>query len=88
MFSNVILILSSIILVIGFVACHNPDETNKTDVPLACEYGGETYQSGERFDSLDGCNTCSCEDGQIACTVMACLDNSSQDNSSLEGKNR
>ena len=88
MFSNVILILPSIILVIGFVACHNPDETNKTDVPLACEYGRETYQSGERFDSLDGCNTCSCEDGQIACTVMACLDNSSQDNSSLEGKNR
>ena len=39
-----------------------------------CEYGGRTYQNGEGFKDTDGCNSCSCVNGQVACTMMACRD--------------
>ncbi len=39
-----------------------------------CEYMGRTYAHGERFPAGDGCNGCSCDDGQVACTLIACLD--------------
>jgi hypothetical protein len=31
-----------------------------------------TYKSGATIPSQDGCNTCSCQDGAIACTLKAC----------------
>ncbi len=34
--------------------------------------GSATYQKGDTFTSPDGCNTCSCTDQGIACTLMAC----------------
>jgi hypothetical protein len=37
-----------------------------------CEYHGWAYAHGETFDSIDGCNVCSCNDGMIVCTEMAC----------------
>lgn len=38
-----------------------------------CSYEGQTYKVGESVPSIDGCNSCSCdESGQIACTDMAC----------------
>ena len=44
--------------------------------PLTCEYGDQTYTVGDSFSSMDGCNTCSCdeEDGEamVSCTLMAC----------------
>lgn len=41
-----------------------------------CTYNGQTYQSGEGFKSIDGCNSCSCtETGEVACTGMACEGN-------------
>ena len=42
--------------------------------PIAknCEYAGKIYKSGEGFPSDDGCNSCSCVDGEVACTLMAC----------------
>jgi Pacifastin inhibitor (LCMII) len=44
--------------------------------PSTCSYGGQTYQQGDRFESSDGCNTCSClPDGSVACTEMACTCN-------------
>ena len=38
----------------------------------SCTYKGNTYQVGENFKSDDGCNTCSCLGGEVACTNMAC----------------
>lgn len=37
-----------------------------------CTYRGKTYKSGERFPATDGCNSCSCDKGRIACTTIAC----------------
>ena len=37
-----------------------------------CEYYGWAYAHGETFDSVDGCNICSCNDGEIVCTLMHC----------------
>lgn len=41
-------------------------------IPYSCTYNGQTYQSGQGFAAADGCNSCSCQNGQIACTTMAC----------------
>lgn len=37
-----------------------------------CIYEGRTYRSGERFPAADGCNSCSCDNGKVACTLIAC----------------
>ena len=40
-----------------------------------CFRGNEKYRAGESFPASDGCNACTCsENGQIACTLMACID--------------
>lgn len=38
----------------------------------SCQIGGKTYKSGESFPAEDGCNSCSCDNGNVACTLMAC----------------
>lgn len=39
-----------------------------------CTYNGHTHMMGERFNSVDGCNTCHCqEDGTYRCTTEACM---------------
>jgi hypothetical protein len=35
-----------------------------------CVYKGKTYSSGEIFK--DKCNSCTCENGQTGCTLIAC----------------
>ena len=35
-----------------------------------CQYQGKTYQNGEGFK--DKCNSCSCADGKVLCTMIAC----------------
>lgn len=52
---------------IGACAPCPPLETER----LPCQYNDKTYKSGEAIP-VDKCNQCSCEDGQIACTLMAC----------------
>ena len=40
-----------------------------------CVVDGTTYQLGDSFQSSDGCNTCTCEEGgSVSCTTMGCLD--------------
>jgi hypothetical protein len=39
-----------------------------------CSYFGNTYQSGESFTALDGCNSCFCEDSETSCTLVDCAD--------------
>lgn len=43
------------------------------DATYSCIYNGSEYSNGATFDSTDGCNTCSCSDGLVACTEMACI---------------
>jgi hypothetical protein len=47
----------------------------------ACDLGpkmiGEECQQGDQKPADDGCNTCTCADGQWACTEMACADSDS-----------
>jgi len=31
----------------------------------ACNFNGQTYEDGSTFPSLDGCNTCSCLQGEV-----------------------
>lgn len=39
-----------------------------------CTYNGHTHMMGEKFNSVDGCNTCHCqEDGTYMCTTEACM---------------
>ena len=37
-----------------------------------CTYGDTVRQHGETFSSEDGCNTCSCDNGSVMCTLRAC----------------
>lgn len=40
---------------------------------VTCTHEGRMFQVGESVPSIDGCNSCSCdESGQVACTEMAC----------------
>ncbi|HBC45160.1 TPA: hypothetical protein DCZ81_03275 [Candidatus Collierbacteria bacterium] len=52
---------------IGVCAPCPPLETKSLD----CQYNGKTYKNGETV-SVDKCNSCSCDNGQVACTLMAC----------------
>lgn len=38
----------------------------------SCTYEGKTYAHGGSFASKDGCNTCTCDKGQVQCTEKAC----------------
>ena len=38
----------------------------------SCTYYGVTYKDGEGFKDVDNCNSCSCSNGQVMCTTMAC----------------
>ena len=51
------------------------DEGKKINInpfPKSCVYEGNTYKPGESFPSGDGCNTCTCNNGEVACTLIAC----------------
>lgn len=47
-----------------------PDQDAKS-----CTYEGKTYADGEQFPAGDGCNTCSCDEGTIGCTLIGCNPN-------------
>jgi hypothetical protein len=47
---------------------NNPIEINSKK----CTYEGKIYNEGEGFKASDGCNSCSCTNGRVACTLMAC----------------
>lgn len=37
-----------------------------------CEYDGARYADGESFPAGNSCNTCTCNDGKVACTRSSC----------------
>jgi len=51
---------------------NNGGSINLNPFPSSCQYNGKTYKSGDGFTAADGCNSCSCENGQVVCTLMAC----------------
>jgi hypothetical protein len=54
-------------------ATFNTKLTITSSAPSTCSYNNQTYQSGDSFDSTDGCNTCTCSsNGSVGCTKMAC----------------
>ncbi|MFA5894474.1 MAG: hypothetical protein WC851_01745 [Candidatus Shapirobacteria bacterium] len=71
--------ISAIIaLVLGILVGQNIDRIREFLIikqlspSKVCQYDGKTYQSGESFRSTDGCNSCGCNNGEVACTLMAC----------------
>jgi hypothetical protein len=53
----------------------------KKELPR-CEYNGWAYADKEIFDSVDSCNTCFCDDGQVVCTEKYCEGSSPEDKGS------
>lgn len=50
-----------------------------TAVPV-CTYNGQSYAAGEEFESIDGCNTCTCSTtGSVSCTKQVCACNPQQE---------
>src|SRR5262245_47740713 len=43
-----------------------------TGPPGSCVYAGRVYADGESFPASDGCNSCFCEAGSVACTAVDC----------------
>lgn len=41
-----------------------------SQIQSSCDYKGVTYKDGEGF--MDSCNSCSCQGGKVACTLIAC----------------
>ena len=39
-----------------------------------CAYEGEVYEDGDIFPAADGCNSCSCLNGEVYCTLMPCYE--------------
>ncbi|MCA9521717.1 MAG: hypothetical protein KC609_12120 [Myxococcales bacterium] len=40
--------------------------------PRDCVYGGDMVPHGQTVVAVDGCNKCTCFDGQLVCTAMVC----------------
>ena len=61
-------------------ACGGPRSSNGSDdggdsrpvQPRGCSFGGKNYADGDSFPSTDDCNSCSCQDGSVACTEIGC----------------
>ncbi|KKR70855.1 MAG: Kielin/chordin-like protein [Candidatus Woesebacteria bacterium GW2011_GWA2_40_7b] len=60
-------IVDQILSTFQFIGNEKPVESG-----ISCQYNGRIYKNGESVPSGDKCNTCSCDNGQIACTFMAC----------------
>ena len=48
------------------------DSNDSNQTEATCTYNGKEYKEGEGFESTDGCNSCSCQNGEVVCTLMAC----------------
>jgi hypothetical protein len=60
------------IMALGGIAYFYFNIPTPNPITSKCIYNGITYLQGESFKSEDGCNSCSCYNGKIACTLMAC----------------
>ncbi len=64
------------ILLLGAAGCFGDNATGtdqgNTTGEKRCEVGDAAYSHGEQFPSQDGCNQCSCDNGNVSCTERAC----------------
>lgn len=65
-----ILTLLCIGAVVGFILGRADLGSMPNMLPMSCSYKNVTYKNGESFK--DDCNSCSCQNGEVACTLMAC----------------
>lgn len=78
---NVILVILTlfIVFIFGFILGYYLKSLQGGNGPInilpsskVCHYNGHTYEPGMSFLDKDGCNTCGCENGLVACTLMVC----------------
>ena len=58
---------------VGGEACFSGLCQDIKNSPGKCQYNNKFYRDGASFPSKDGCNTCTCSNGNVACTEKACL---------------
>ena len=81
----ILIIASGVLLFAGVGVWAYYNFFNDVDT-VTCTYGGEEYESGDSFDSEDGCNTCICAEGKVACTKMACPEDDAEEIFALSEK--
>ena len=52
--------------------CRSQDPDCDEDGGASCTAAGQTFPDGEAVPSGDSCNSCSCDDGSVACTEIGC----------------
>lgn len=62
-------------IVIGLISyiLYSENIIVKPEVPK-CEYNGWAYSDKQTFPSIDECNTCFCDDGEVVCTELDCTE--------------
>ncbi len=66
-----LLLLFALGIVVGYIL-RNYNVSLPLIIQSSCTYAGKTYKLGESFRATDGCNSCTCSNGQVACTLVAC----------------
>src|SRR5690606_21695289 len=76
--------LSAASLSCGLLGCGIADDGSSKQpcdsencAPKTCTLNGITYQEGDTFN--DDCNTCSCDDGEVSCTLLLCTEDPGED---------
>lgn len=68
-----VIIIAVILLLLGAVAVINFMLTGSVFQAESCTYEGLEFASGSEIE-IDSCNSCSCTNGEIQCTTIACED--------------
>ncbi len=68
----ILALVFSLGILFGYLLGTMPNKVTPIEGTMAttCEFEGKEYKEGESFQN--DCNSCSCANGQIACTLMAC----------------
>ncbi len=86
-----IIIILGIIFFLVFSKLQDNNIDNNTDnesiITNQCDYENETYQDGDKFPDKDGCNTCTCTNGEIACTEIYCYEEENEEQEEQNAEN-
>lgn len=63
---------NTILQVLSTFKFSDPSTTPSAALQGSCTQDGVNYADGDGVPAPDSCNSCACNDGQIACTLMAC----------------
>lgn len=74
---KILLVITSIVVFI-FACATSAVTINYYNKSVQCLYNGVVYNEGDSFISIDGCNSCACNNGEVNCTLRACLNDSDQ----------